>query len=204
MHRPQQPEKADFLFVHVNEWATIDSPDTIPISQAYALAALRQSGQDGIILGDYKGTPLPARHFRDTLLARRPAVLGFSVYEENINRVLVWARFAKQLLPDILVVLGGPQVTFMPGEALKQMQDVDILCRGEAESVLPALGRALVNGSPLAAVPGITFLDQGAPVDTPPAAVQDDLDRLPSPYLEDVIDTAHKSRAILLTSRGCT
>ena len=204
MHRPQQPEKADYLFVHVNEWSTIDSPDTIPISQAYALAALRQSGQDGVILGDYKGTPLPARHFRDTLQSRRPAVLGFSVYEENINRVLVWARYAKQLRPDILVVLGGPQITFMPGEALHQMRDVDILCRGEAESVLPALGRALINGSPLAAVPGITFLDQGVVVDTPPAAVQDDLDRLPSPYLEDIIDTTHKSRAILLTSRGCT
>jgi tetratricopeptide (TPR) repeat protein len=204
MHRPSQPQKTDFLFVHVNEWATIDSPDTIPISQAYALAALRQAGHDGVILGDYKDTPLPARLFRDTLHARQPAVLGFSVYEENINRVLVWARYAKQLLPEILVVLGGPQITFMPGAALDQMRDVDILCRGEAEIVLPALARVLAAGASLAAVPGITFSGEGGLVDTPPAAAADDLDLLPSPYIEDIIDTTGKSRAILLTSRGCT
>ncbi|MEW6288351.1 MAG: radical SAM protein [Thermodesulfobacteriota bacterium] len=204
MKQNRQADRTNFLFIHVNEWATIDSPDTIPISQAYALAALRKHGYSGTILGDYKDRPLPPKLFRDMLAAEKPDVLGFSVYDENINRVLVWASYAKRLRPEILVILGGPQITFMPGAALLQMKNVDILCRGEGEGVLPALGRALDKGRPLAEVPGICYLDQGKAVDTPPAEVVEDLDSLPSPYLEGIIDTAGKSRVILLTSRGCT
>lgn len=204
MKQNRQADRTNFLFIHVNKWATIDSPDTIPISQAYALAALRKHGYSGTILGDYKGSQLSPKLFRDILAAEKPDVLGFSVYEENINSVRVWSRYAKKLRPQILVILGGPQITFMPGEALAQMKDVDILCRGEGERVLPALGRALDEGRPLAEVPGICYLDQGKTVDTPPAEVVEDLDSLPSPYLEEIIDTAGKSRVILLTSRGCT
>ncbi|MFZ5769912.1 MAG: radical SAM protein [Thermodesulfobacteriota bacterium] len=204
MNRNCQADRTNFLFIHVNEWATIDSPDTIPISQAYALAALRKHGQRGAILGDYKGSPLAPQLLRDKLDSEKPDVLGFSVYDENINRVLVWARYAKQLRPDLLVILGGPQITFMPGEALLQMKDVDILCRGEGETVLPALGRALEDGLPLSGVAGITFLEQGKVIDTPAAQMVEDLDSMPSPYLEGLIDTSGKSRVILLTSRGCT
>ncbi|MBI5557843.1 MAG: radical SAM protein [Deltaproteobacteria bacterium] len=204
MNRSRQANKTQFLFIHVNQWATIDSPDTIPISQGYGLAALNKSGYSGAIFGDYKGSPLSPKLLRDTLQSTKPAVLGFSTYEENINRILVWARYAKQIRPDILVILGGPQVTFMNGEALRQMKDVDVLCRGEAESVLPALAVALDNGSPLSEAPGITFLDQEKIITTPAAPVPDDLDLLPSPYLEEIIDIRGKSRVILLTSRGCT
>ncbi|MFH1214966.1 MAG: radical SAM protein [Pseudomonadota bacterium] len=200
----KQNGATQFLFVHVNEWATIDSPDTIPISQGYALASLRKQGYSGKILGDYKGSPLSPRLFRETLLNDKPAVLGFSVYEENINRVRLWARYAKNILPQILVVLGGPQITFMPAPALKHFSEADILCRGEAEIVLPALGRTLDGKRPLTEVPGITFLDNEKVVDTDAAAVAEELDELPSPYLEDIIDTTGKSRVILLTSRGCT
>ncbi len=157
MNAEEQTNASRFLFVHVNEWATIDSPDTIPLSQGYALAGLRKQGYPGTILGDYKGSPLSPRLFRETLLNERPSVLGFSVYEENINRVRVWARYAKYILPEILVVLGGPQITFMPALALHHFSEADILCRGEAETVLPALGRALDRQRPLTEVPGITF-----------------------------------------------
>lgn len=204
MNAEEQTNASRFLFVHVNEWATIDSPDTIPLSQGYALAGLRKQGYPGTILGDYKGSPLSPRLFRETLLNERPSVLGFSVYEENINRVRVWARYAKYILPEILVVLGGPQITFMPALALHHFSEADILCRGEAETVLPALGRALDRQRPLTEVPGITFLDGERTIDTPPAHVVEDLDELPSPYLDDIIDPAGKTRVILLTSRGCT
>ncbi|MFZ5766697.1 MAG: radical SAM protein [Thermodesulfobacteriota bacterium] len=200
-HTPPPP---GFLFVHVNEWATIDSPDAIPVSQGYALAALRRQGYPGAIVGDYKGSPLSPALFRQTLLGQRPAVLGFSVYEENINRVRVWARFAKKIAPDLLVVLGGPQITFMPALALDHFPEADILCRGEGETVLPALGRAIADQQPLTAVPGITFRDNDRLVDTAPAPPVEDLDELPSPYLDDIIDPTGKSRVILLTSRGCT
>ncbi|MCF6291413.1 MAG: radical SAM protein [Desulfobacterales bacterium] len=194
----------NFLFIHVNEWATFDSPDAIPISQAYILAYLKKNGFSGRILGDYQDRPLQPALVRDVLRELAPPVVGFSVYEENINRVRLWARYVKELAPDCLVLLGGPQVTFMPASGLVQMDEADILCRGEGELVFLELARALAEGRPLSTVAGICFIDNNAVRETGPLPGVGDLDQYPSPYLEDVVDPVGKQRVILLSSRGCT
>ncbi|MEW6221509.1 MAG: radical SAM protein, partial [Thermodesulfobacteriota bacterium] len=195
----------DFLFIHVNEWAGVAAPDTIPISQGYGLAALRQAGHTGLILGDYQDRALAPAQVAAAMAERRPRVVGFSVYEENINRVRVWATFAKRLDPAVLVLLGGPQTTFMPAAALAQMPEVDLLCRGEGETVLLGLARALAEGTDLARAPGLCLRGaDGSPVETGPAWGPESLDELPSPYLADCFDLAGKRRVILLSSRGCT
>jgi len=193
------------LFVHVNNWASVAAPDTIPISQAYCLAFLRRHGFDGRILGDYQDRPLEAARFRATVAELAPSLIGFSVYEENIHRVRVWARYAKKLLPSAKIVLGGPQITFMPATALTEMAEVDILCRGEGEPVLLDLARAVAAGQDLAEVAGICFRGRdGQSVESGPAEPVADLDQLPSPYLENLVDLSGKSRVMLLSSRGCT
>jgi len=193
-----------FLFVHVNEWGDYETPDAIPISQGFILANLEQHGYSGAILGDYKNRPLSPQLFKTQFNTTRPAVLGFSVYEENINRIRSWARFAKSLNNNVRVVLGGPQTTFMPGEALQQMPEADILCRGDGETVMLDLANTLAANRPLVEVPGICCRDNGHIIETGPNHGPEDLDTLPSPYLNATIDTSGKSRVILLSSRGCT
>ena len=195
----------NFLFVHVNEWADFSSPDAIPISQGYILARLRQDGYSGRILGDYQDRSLAPAEFKSALQELRPRAVGFSVYQENMDKVRLWASFAKQVDPEITVILGGPQVTFMPGEALLQMREADILCRGDGEEVMPRLARALFAGpGSLAGVEGICYLEDGRPVETGRHCGTGSLDELPSPYLDGTLDCRGKARAILLSSRGCT
>lgn len=128
-----------FLFVHINEWADFESPDAIPISQGYILANLIKNGHSGEILGDYKNRPLTPDVFKTAFTKNTITAVGFSVYEENFNRVRAWAGFAKSINPDVTVVQGGPQTTFMPGAALEQMKEVDVLCRGEGETFFALL-----------------------------------------------------------------
>ncbi|MBW2465756.1 MAG: radical SAM protein [Deltaproteobacteria bacterium] len=194
----------NFLFIHVNEWATIDSPDAIPISCGYILANLKQHGFDGTILGDYSGAPLNPQTLAAAIKELQPLALGFSVYEENIDRVRILASFAKHLKNDMLIVLGGPQVTFMPGSALLQMDEVDVLCRGEGEVVMLDIARALTAGNDLAGAPGISYVRDGRVWDTPVSFGPEDLDEYPSPYLDGTIDPSGKQRVMLFTSRGCT
>lgn len=195
---------ANFLFIHVNEWAGIDSPDAIPISCGYILANLEQHGFSGFILGDYKGTPLSPRTIAAAIKTLKPLALGFSAYEENINRVRVLASFAKHVNNGLPVVLGGPQITFMPGTALLQMPEVDVLCRGEGEIVMLDLARALEAGDDLSQVQGISFERNGEVVDTPCRQGPENLDDYPSPYLSNTIDPTGKERVMLFTSRGCS
>ncbi|MCB2181748.1 MAG: radical SAM protein [Desulfobulbaceae bacterium] len=194
----------NFLFMHINEWADFESPDAIPLSQGYVLSKLKKHGYSGKILGDYKNRPLTPYLFNTCFQEHKPKAIGFSVYEKNMNRVRAWAALAKKIDPQIPVVLGGPQTTFMPAEALKQMDEVDVLCRGEGEAVMVEIADALAAGRPLTDVPGICCRENGSIVETAWNFGSESLDDLPSPYLDDTIDCRGKSRAILLSSRGCT
>ncbi|MGD8757560.1 MAG: radical SAM protein, partial [Deltaproteobacteria bacterium] len=194
---------AQFLFIHVNLLAPLESPDTIPISEATILAQLVHHGFGGEILGDFANSPLKPGMLAEALQRGQPLAIGFTAYQENIEQIRLWARFAKKTSPEVRIVLGGPQVTFMPAEALRQMPEVDFLCRGEGEEVMLALAQALTEGTDVARVPGLCFLRSDDLIETGWAHGAKHLDTYPSPYLMDLIDLRHKERAILLTSRGC-
>lgn len=193
-----------FLFIHVNLLAPVDSPDTIPISEATILAHLKNHGFTGQILGDFADSPLKPSTLAKAINANQPLAIGFTAYQENIEQIRLWARFAKKISPGIKIIIGGPQATFMPAEGLRHMPEVDFLCRGEGENVMLGLARALSQDADLAGVPGLCFLVKGEAVETAPAYGENDLDTYPSPYLMDLIDLRCKERAVMLTSRGCS
>ena len=192
-----------FLFIHVNLLAPVESPDTIPISEATILAHLKTHGFSGQILGDFANSPLKPQVLTKALHTQQPVAIGFTAYQENIEQIRLWARFAKKMAPAIKIILGGPQVTFMPAEGLRHMPEVDFLCRGEGEEVMLGLAQALSQGTDVARVPGLCFLQENEPVETGAAHGAKDLDMYASPYLMDLIDLTLKERAVMLTSRGC-
>ena len=193
-----------FLFIHVNLLAPLNSPDTIPISEATILAHLKTHGFSGQILGDFADSPLKPGVLAKAIHTDQPLAIGFTAYQENIEQIRLWARFAKKLSPAIRTIIGGPQVTFMPAEGLRHMPEVDFLGRGEGEEVMLGLAQALTEGTDIARVPGLCFLREHEVVETGPAYGANDLDTYASPYLMDLIDLRHKERAIMLTSRGCS
>ncbi len=73
----------------------------------------------------------------------RPDVAGFSCYIWNIDKMLHLARQIKKLLPDIHIILGGPEVSFD-----EDYPEADYLLQGEGEQALPALLEALQSGKP--------------------------------------------------------
>jgi radical SAM superfamily enzyme YgiQ (UPF0313 family) len=91
----------------------------------------------------------------EVLLAREPKIIGFGIYIWNVAETTELVRSLKRLRPDILVVLGGPEVSYetdrqeivaladyvITGEAdLKFAEVCTALLRGErpAEKVIPA------------------------------------------------------------------
>jgi hypothetical protein len=101
-------------------------------------------------------------------------------------------------------MLGGPQIPAMPSQGLEELCDVDILVRGDGEAIAPQIAGVLDKGEELDLVDGITFRKNGAVIDTRPWPLpDDDLDRYPSPYLNNTINLRGKDTAILLSSRGC-
>ena len=108
-------------------------------------------------------------------------VIGFSTMCGTYPLSLRIARGIRQLRPDTLVILGGPQASVVDEATLDAFSFVDVIVRGEAEETFPQLLSALDKGSSLDNIPGITFRDGRRIVRNPNAPVIQDLDSLPLP-----------------------
>jgi len=134
-----------------------------------------------------------------------PRVVGFGAYQRNLLHVRALARMVREVLPGAAVVLGGPQATFLPDEALAAMDEVDYVSRGEGEQVFGAIVQAVDGaGDTHEVVPGTTLRTcEGQCLDGPDPGPPADLDSYPSPWLTGVLDPGELDECIMLTSRGC-
>lgn len=80
----------------------------------------------------------------ERLLERNPVLIGFGVYVWNVTVVTQVVEVIKGVRPDVLVVLGGPEVSFeYEGTAL--FDAADYLIRGEGEEAFAQLAGAVIE-----------------------------------------------------------
>ena len=179
-------------------------PEHTPISLGYLAAYAKARGFPTDLMNVGTNTRISLEGFSQYLSDRRPRLIGFAAYQRNISLVRGWAEFCKRLLPDATLLIGGPQATFMPTEALRELRPVDLICRSEGETALVEAAERLKAAEPLIDVPGWSGRGpDGALWDGPPLAPVRDLDDYPSPYLDGTLDPGKMDEAILLASRGC-
>lgn len=179
-------------------------PEHTPISLAYLSAYAKASGFPTDLLNVGSNTRMSTAGFSRILENLRPELIGFSAYQRNIFLVNGWARTCKRLLPETKILIGGPQATFMPTHALRELSSIDLICRAEGEVALLELAGRLKEGQPLIDLPGWSGRGpDGTLWDGPPLAPCQDLDEYPSPYLDGTLDPGRMDEAILLASRGC-
>ena len=109
-----------------------------------------------------------------------PDLLGFSCYIWNYEIIRRLVRSIKKVLPNTLVFLGGPEVSFDAPAALMET-GADFVLSGEGEEPFSQLCLALINGMPLTEAPSLTWKDGGV-VRTNPMAKPLDLAKLPFVY----------------------
>lgn len=133
------------------------------------------------------------------LYRRKPDLLGFSCYLWNWERVRRLSRALKTVLPGTRIVLGGPEVSADPAEAL-EASGADFVLSGEGEEPFSRLCLALGDGLSLKTVPSLTWKRDGALVQNPLAPPLD-LARLPFP----IRDFGQYANRILYyeAQRGC-
>ncbi|MGE0761533.1 MAG: radical SAM protein, partial [Pirellulaceae bacterium] len=129
---------------------------------------------------------LPVQQAVDQLLDAH--VVGFSTYVWNINLSLQIAQRLKELRPETLIILGGPQVPDRAESFLRRHPYVDVTCHGEGERVFSQL-LSRARQRDWTDIPSISFLHADGRFETHAKAERiADLDILPSPYLEGTFD----------------
>ncbi len=92
---------------------------------------------------DLKRSPVD---IAESVLAAAPRIAGFGVYIWNAGIVFQVIEIVKQVRPDIIIVIGGPEVSHeidrQPG-----CGHADYIITGEADETFPQLCRDLLNGT---------------------------------------------------------
>jgi len=177
--------------------------DLFPISLGYIAASLMRHRIDVRLVDLTVKKPKNYKQVVDLIKKFLPQIVGFSVSQNNMHETLTMAALIKKINQDIFIILGGPQATFMPKEALFEMPPIDALCRGEGETVLPILSECLSNEKGIETVSGIAFKRNNILVETEQGKFKQDLDDFPSPYLSKVFNFSDHKIGTMISSRGC-
>ncbi len=100
-------------------------------------AFCRVAGQDVKVLEFTLQTPLLSA-LADTY-KEQPSVVGIAVHIWNRRLSLDFAALVKKVLPEVLVVLGGPEVSYDAASVLAENPAVDYIVQGEGEEVFSTL-----------------------------------------------------------------
>lgn len=175
-----------------------------PLALLYLKASLVASGvaeAADVTIAEF-GSGASGEEIAQAVIAARPDVLGLSCYVWNIGILQDVSRRVRAALPDVKLVLGGPEVGPVADAVLSRSPQVDAIVRSEGEVPICDLVRCWRDDGRMADVAGITWRDGDAVVHNVDAPIVRDLNRVASPHLANYLD--HTGRIICLeTQRGC-
>lgn len=132
---------------------------------------------------------------------QQPELLCFSCYIWNIEMILDIAATIKKIMPETMILLGGPEVSYETRELMEGNDAIDLVIMGEGEITFPQLVERLATHGDYSDLPGLAYRAKGQVfINDVPLALPD-LNELPFPYEGETFE----SDKILYyeSSRGC-
>ncbi|WP_339060008.1 B12-binding domain-containing radical SAM protein [Tepidibacillus marianensis] len=137
------------------------------------------------------------------LYEKKPDVIGFSCYIWNIEETIQLIQMIKKVQPDVMVILGGPEVSYDIPYWFKRVKEIDVIVYGEGEATFKQLLLTIQAKKELEGVQGIAYrIVKGHQVNPPQANIN--LNDIPSPYQDDQdLATLQDKIVYFEASRGC-
>ena len=201
------PYKKEEVFSYLADSA----PVLPPLGLAYLAAYLRKHSHEVSII-DSPALDLDIEAIVKDAIFQKPQLIAITANSPLYSRVLALSQRLKEKLPDSKIVLGGYHPTFLAQEVLAN-RFIDFAIRGEGETTLLELCKALEGGGDFSSIKGLGFKHNGKVVLNQDREFIEDLDSLPFPaydllpldsyYLGN--NLGQRERTIsLIVSRGCT
>lgn len=128
-----------------------------------------------------------------------PDVVGLSCYIWNIHRVYDLIKILKEKNPEVIIILGGPEVSYNSREVLENNLNVDFISSGEGELPFALLLNSISSSGDFD-IDGICYRLNGEFIISEPYVSKTEP---PSPYCEEYFASLKGRIAYLETSRGC-
>jgi hypothetical protein len=136
------------------------------------------------------------------IVARAPDVLGMSLYTWNSTRSLAVATRVRAAIPDIRIVVGGPEVQ-RDNPWVLWHDAVDVAVLGEGEHTFCELLAGWTRRRAVPEIAGIAYRHAGEQRITPARPAIDDLAAIPSPYLGGLLEVPADGLQLVEISRWC-
>ncbi len=185
---------------------------TIPLGLAYIAAFLRQNNINDISILDNHVEGLGSTEIKDYIQSNNPNIVGIYTTTPTILIALEIAKIVKSVERDTIVVMGGPHVTALPEESLKD-ENVDIIVIGEGEVTMLKLIEALEGKKSFSQVKGISYRENGRIKFTRNRPLIRNLDSIPFPsrdllemnkyFLASSRKKVTGNSDIVISGRGC-
>ncbi|AOM83436.1 B12-binding domain-containing radical SAM protein [Salisediminibacterium beveridgei] len=146
----------------------------------------------------------PDMNIVSDLYNEQPDVIGFSCYIWNIEKTLAVVSMLKKVLPDTVLILGGPEVSFDADYWMKKHPQVDMIIRGEGEIPFKEVLQEIDHGTAdFSRIGGVSYRINNQ-IRHNPETGNMDIATIPSPYrFEEDLPDLNKRIVYFETSRGC-
>ncbi|MEA1851742.1 B12-binding domain-containing radical SAM protein [Cytobacillus sp. OWB-43] len=145
----------------------------------------------------------PVMNIVTDLINKQPDVIGFSCYIWNIEETIKVIRMIKKINAEVIIILGGPEVTYDVPEWLENVSEIDFIAVGEGEETFTQLLHQIDGEKDWRKVNGIAYLEDGK-LHVNPQNNKLNLRELPSPFrFEEDKRELGKRVTYIETSRGC-
>ncbi len=144
----------------------------------------------------------PITNILNDLYQKKPDVIGFSSYIWNIEETIELVRLIKKVLPNIKIILGGPEVSYDLDYWFKRVKEIDYIVIGEGEETLNHLLKAIKEELSIAEVLGIAYRE-GERYHVTKSRPALTLDTIPTPYKVEDLASLKDKIVYFEASRGC-
>jgi anaerobic magnesium-protoporphyrin IX monomethyl ester cyclase len=177
-----------------------------------SIAAYLEQRNIGDDIVDCYARPDSDRVIRDYLLAEKPAFIGLSCTTSSFHDGIRIAQLARQAVPGIKTVFGGPHVSALKEQLFANFPDLDYAVIGEGEETMAELIRCGLDDP--ASVQGIIYRegnqacftgyrDQGLELDELPFPAYEKLAGFPNSYMLPIFNYPTTPNTSCISSRGC-
>lgn len=163
-----------------------DGHYVMPMGTLYVSAYLKRSGVANVVTLNLNHRQGDEREIlADVITREKIDIVGIGGLSGEYQDIARMARYAREIKPDIIVMMGGGIVTADPETAMSAIPEVDYGMIGEGEHTIVELVDALTRGLGVEEVDGLIFRNEdGMYVKTAKRKEIDDLDSLPFPDYE--------------------
>lgn len=137
----------------------IDFVAVMPPIGIASIAAAAEVAKHDVTIIDGDALKLSVDETIERVVTLNPAVVGSTLMTATMDLTSIFYRKLKEVLPNVLVVVGGPHVSALPEQTLSETHEIDICVIGEGDDTIIEIMEALSGAKFFADVAGIAYRD---------------------------------------------